>query len=142
MDKLKHYHWGIFAAKSNKGKYIKYYASNGKAGFMHRYLKGSPKGKIVDHIDGSEFNNLDSNLRICTQEENGKNRKDNTNNISGHKGVCRIRYPSGTWKWKAAIKVGYIQHNLGFFDDYDEAVKVREEAELFYFREYSNLHNV
>lgn len=140
MEKCKKFHWGINACKSNNGDYVNYYGYNNKAGLLHRHLTNCPKGMTADHIDGDIFNTRQSNLRVCTQRQNGKNRKDNKNNKSGHKGVCRIRYPSGIYKWKAAIKVDYIQHNLGFFDDYDEAVRVREEAELKYFGEYSKLH--
>lgn len=58
--------------------------------FMHRLIMCAKEGQVVDHIDGNGLNNQKTNLRICTQVENGANRSKNKNNKSGYKGVSFI----------------------------------------------------
>jgi len=48
----------------------KYYAKNGKYGYMHRMLMNYPDGMVVDHIDGDGLNNRRENLRIITTRQN------------------------------------------------------------------------
>lgn len=45
--------------------------------------------EMVDHIDGDPTNNRKSNLRAATQVQNARNRKINSNNSTGFKGVCK-----------------------------------------------------
>lgn len=42
---------------------------------MHRLIMGTPIDKVTDHINHNKLDNRKSNLRICTQSENGLNRK-------------------------------------------------------------------
>ena len=138
--KVSKYHWSINAFKSNKGRYVAYYALNSKLGFLHRYIMNAKSDEIVDHIDGNNNSHCQdcrkANLRTCSQEENGKNRKMQTNNKSGRKGV--IWYPyRGINKWMASICVNYKIINLGYYNTFNEAVKAREKAEEKYYGEYS-----
>lgn len=50
---------------------------NGKNVKMHRLIMNCPKDLYVDHIKGkgSENDNREENLRICTHQENMRNRK-------------------------------------------------------------------
>lgn len=50
---------------------------------LHRMLMGFPKEKVVDHIDRNPLNNKRNNLRICTNEENSRNRS-KSNFINGN----------------------------------------------------------
>ena len=85
---------------------------------MHRFLTGCPTGMQVDHIDGDGLNNSRQNLRICTQSENGKNRRINKTNKSGYKGVSFCNKSS---KWYASIKLDGKSKNLGYFTTPEDA---------------------
>jgi hypothetical protein len=136
VSKCKQYTWGIYCSNRRKGKYVSYYITNNKVPMLHRFLMGNPKGKVVDHADGDTMNNRKYNLRICEHYQNGKNRKFNQNNQSGHKGVF-WDHALVTPKWRANIKVGYKTLHLGYFDNYEDAVACRERAEEKYFGEFN-----
>ena len=96
-----------------------------------------PKDMVVDHINHNPLDNRKSNLRICTQRENVMNSSLNSNNTSGCTGVAWVKENN---RWWAYIDINNSRINLGYFIDYDEAVKVRKEAEIKYFGEYRNKH--
>ena len=48
-----------------------------------REKMGSPRGMVIDHIDGNPKNNISSNLRIVTHQQNLRNSKKATTNQSG-----------------------------------------------------------
>tara|TARA_R110000764_G_scaffold28636_7_gene67423 strand:- start:1849 stop:2334 length:486 start_codon:yes stop_codon:yes gene_type:complete len=100
---------------------------------LHRVIMEAPDGMDVDHIDGNTLNNRKSNLRVCSHHENLMNRKKHKNNKSGVKGVSWYKNLN---KWHAQIQCDKKIH-LGYYDDFDEAVKVRKEAEEKYFGEFN-----
>jgi hypothetical protein len=135
VEKVKLYHWGITACKSNNGDYTEYLAHHGNT-LLHRYIMDCPKGMQVDHKDGNSLDTRKINLRICTQKENGKNRKKNKNNNSGVKGVFWNTH-APTPKWQAFIMVNYHHKSLGYYTDFKDAVRARKAAEIEYFGEYN-----
>jgi hypothetical protein len=42
---------------------------------LHRAIMNYPKNKQIDHIDGNGLNCQKYNMRICTNNQNGKNQK-------------------------------------------------------------------
>lgn len=102
---------------------------------VHRYIIKANEGDVVDHIDGDRLNNLRSNLRVCSCSENSSNRKVQRNNKSGRAGVMWYKYIQNP-KWVAFISLNGKRKHLGYFDDFEEAVKAREEAERKYFKEF------
>ena len=87
-----------------------------------------------DHIDHNELNNLKSNLRPATQSENAKNRKLSTNNTSG---VTGVGWHKRKQMWQSRININGKRTTLGYYEDKNEAIKVRLQAELIYYGEFA-----
>lgn len=134
-EMIKQYKWLVNKFRGSK-TYSNYYIVNKHGNFLHRIIINAPKGKVVDHIDGDSMNNRKANLRICTIRDNSKNNKIHKDNKSGHKGVLWYYY-NNVNKWMAYICVNNIRMNLGYYDTYEDACKIREKAEEKYFGEFS-----
>jgi hypothetical protein len=140
---------GLFAdAKHSAARKCKAWNSRmaGREAFTavgHGYLKGSilnrryaahrvawaivhgvwPSGQI-DHINGNRADNRLCNLRDTDSATNGKNQRLGVNNKSGVNGVHFDRN-----RWVARIKVaGKVKH-LGRFENFEDAVAARREAD-------------
>ena len=133
-DKIKDYCWFI----TDKG-YVRStdLNNNFKPVQFHRIVMGNPDGNYdIDHKHGksSRNDNRKLNLRIVTRSQNGMNSKRAKNNTSG---VTGVNWDKRRNKWNARIGVNYVRIHLGNFDNFDDAVKARKEAEEKYFGEYS-----
>lgn len=139
VDKCKEKHWNI--NKYNHLMKRDYFYAVAMGGILlHRYIMDTPKGLVTDHRDGNKLDNRKQNLQICTVKENSRKSQFRLTNKSGHSGV--IWYPHHNYnKWKATIIVDYKTINLGYFDDINDAIKVREQAELKYFGEFQPVSN-
>jgi len=132
FDELNQYKWHLDLR--SVCRYIR--GSNNKRIKIHRQIMDCPKGMEVDHKDGNILNNQKKNLRICTHEENGKNRKLSKDNKSGYKGVSWYKKMN---KWVAKIKVNYKSIHLGYFDSKEEAYKAYCKACIKYHGKFANL---
>lgn len=101
---------------------------------MHRFIMNPPKDKVVDHIDRDITNNLESNLRICTNQENAFNKSLSKRNKSG---VAGVFWSEKDNKWQAFIKKDNKLKYLGSFKLKEDAISARLEAEKKYFGEFS-----
>jgi len=91
------------------------------------YVEGRlPEGQI-DHIDGDKLNNRWDNLREVTQSENSRNRPYSQIGISGVPGVS---WNSAREEWKVSVNGNGRRIHLGYFDDFDKACEIREDAEI------------
>ena len=118
------------AAKKKSGFYFqKQFPGEKKLTEMHRFIMGSPKGKIIDHINRNTLDNRKSNLRICSHSANIRNGKLRINNSTGFSGIEK----NMSNKWTARIKVNYHNLWLGSFTRKTDAIKARKEAEKKYF---------
>lgn len=88
----------------------------------------------IDHQNRNGLDNRKENLRPCNDSTNKMNSKVYSTNKSGHKGVFWSNKHS---KWVAFIMVNWKHKTLGYFKDFDDAVRCREEAEYKYFGEYN-----
>ena len=106
---------------------------NGKMHQEHRlawiYVHGSIPTEMIDHRDGDKSNNIFSNLRCATREQNTSNALRRCDNKSGVKGVdwhplCK--------KWQCRVQSGKVRVVIGYYEKLEEAIKAicsyREEV--------------
>lgn len=101
---------------------------------MHQLILPTMGNKQVDHVDGNGLNNTTTNLRLVTPSQNLMNRGIQSNNKSGHTGVCWYK---GKNKWIVNIKVENKSIHLGYFTSKEDAIATRKEAEHKYFKEFA-----
>lgn len=131
-DLIKNYCWYI---DSNGYVTANITVGNGKYSrvYLSRLVVGCSEHYVVDHIRvNTKFDNRKSNLRIVTQSKNCMNRSLCKNNTTG---VTGVYYRNN--KWYSLIMINGKSINLGRFDNFNDAVKARKEAEKEYFGEYS-----
>lgn len=87
---------------------------------------------LVDHKNHNTYDNRKCNLRIVDTQKNAMNKRLLDSNTSG---ITGVRFENE--KWVAYIKVDYQKIWLGAFDNFEDAVKARKDAEEKYFGEYS-----
>ena len=98
----------------------------------------APEELDVDHIyhpprKENKYDNRKSNLRIANNQENTRNHHISIANKSG---VTGVRYDENKRKWCAYIGHNMKHIHLGYFDDFEDAVKIRKEAEKKYFKDW------
>lgn len=103
--------------------------------FVHRIVTACPSGLVVDHVNGNTLDNRKSNLRVCSSSQNGANRKMNSNNVSGYKGVFLGKNKSRPWT--ASIKIDGNTKRLGCFQSPIEAASAYDAAAKEHFGEYA-----
>lgn len=111
-------------------------SNNGKGVKLHRLIMDCPDDMVVDHIRGekSRNDNRKENLRIGTKGQNRRNTKRTIRNKSGVVGVFWNKEKN---KWVAQITINHKIIRLGYFINFEDAVKARKEAEKKYFGEWS-----
>lgn len=128
IDKIKNNSWWYTKRGYLAGRI------NDEIVLMHRFLTNCDEEHVVDHKNHITGNNRIENLRICTVSENQYNRSMQNNNKSGSIGVCwDVRYQ----KWRAYINVNKKRIELGYFDQLNDAVLARRNAENVYHSEFS-----
>jgi|SRR5699024_7669222 len=91
---------------------------------------GYQDGLEIDRID-SNGNYSPDNCRWVDRVVQGQNQKIRSDNTSGVRGV---KWNSSRSKWEVGISVNKKRLYLGLYEDFDEAVKVRREAEEKHWR--------
>lgn len=106
---------------------------------MHRFLMNPPDDMYVDHIDGNKLNNRRSNLRICTHNDNCRNRKLTVNCTSTFKGV---NWHKKSGKWQARVKFERKIYHLGLYDNEMDAAHAYNLFAVEKFGEYALLNPI
>lgn len=102
--------------------------------FMHQLLAAVMGFSRPDHKDCDGLNNQRRNLRAATQSEQLCNRRAQSNNTSGFKGVS---WHALRRRWRAYIVVGRQQRHLGLFDAAEEAARAYDAAALVLFGDFA-----
>ena len=106
---------------------------------MHRRITDAPKGRDVDHVNHNRLDNRKSNLRVCSRSQNNYNRRINSNNTSGYKGVT---WNKGCARWQAQMRINGVLKNLGYFETSEEANIAYQEASKINHGEYRYVASV
>lgn len=128
-DKIKNYTW----SQDSTGHWH-FKTSNKQIQLTHLLLPEVPKSQIIDHKDKNPNNNCKTNLRIASKQENSRNSNIPSNNSSGFIGV---NYIKSSGKWKAYIFIHNKQKHLGNFNNIQDAIKARLQAEKNYYGEFA-----
>lgn len=127
LDKVKLRSWSL----TPKG-YV-FSKISGKKVLLHRLILEAPKGTEVDHIHHDTLDNRKSEIRLCTKSQNQHNQERIKLSNTDSKGV---HYNKRTHKFQAYIGVNKMNHHLGFYDTYNEAMAVRKQAEIDFHKEF------
>ena len=133
----------ILKARNDKDGYLRinlYDDGVMKTFTVHRLVAcafiNNPNDKeCVDHIDNNRTNNHISNLRFATANENQHNRKLNSNNTSGIKG---INWHKANKKWRAQIRIDGIKIHIGYYENLEDAKIARVNQANKVFGIYTN----
>jgi len=121
----------------NSSGYV-YYSKNGEKQItLHRLVMNAPEDKQIDHKDGNRLNCRKSNLRVCTQDENSRNRKKSKVCKSGYKGVTK----DGN-KWRATIGINKKYIYLGGYETPEAAAHAYNQSALKLHGEFARLNDI
>ena len=134
FEEISKYRWYLHPDLWNKYVNMK---KDKKTVYLHRFLMNAKKGQFVDHINGDGLDNRRENLRLCTNAQNGMNRKMQKNNVSGFRGVYSRN--NGT-RWEAQIYLKSKRIYLGNFDSAEKAAHIYDLAALKYHGEFARLN--
>ncbi len=136
FEKFNKYKWQVIIDNKDNN-YIRakrgIYISNKKRKtiYLSREILNTSKEFYVDHINRDPLDNRKCNLRICTNAENGANRKINKNNTSGFRGISWNKKMN---KWRVLIKFTVdkkIKHEFGgYFEDKIKAAKIFDKLAI------------
>jgi len=104
---------------------------------IHWLLLECPDGMEIDHIDHNPLNNQKSNLRVCLRSENCANRRRQTNNTTGYKGVSFNQILN---KYAAYNKKDGTKFHLGLYTTAEEAALVYDKKAKEAFGDFAFLN--
>jgi hypothetical protein len=128
---IKDYSWHF-----NKYGYIvtKGPETNNKTLFMHRLIMNAQENEDVDHIKHKKYDNRKSELRKVTDSQNLMNQELSIINTSGYKGIS---WSKSVQKWHVYINKDKKRYHLGHYEDINNAITARKQAEEKLFGKYS-----
>ncbi len=130
LEKIKKYKWHFhdgYAVTNIDKKPVR----------MHRIILNldlNDSTQEGDHKNRDTLDNRNENLRPCKRLENAQNRSIASNNTSG---VTGVYWYEKTNKWVAQIGYKNKRITLGYFDDFNDAVITRKQAELKLFKDFA-----
>lgn len=88
--------------------------------------------EVVDHKNGDTLDNLESNLRLCSNPQNVKNRR-KVSETNPYKGITLL--PDG--RWRAGIRAEEVGRSLGVYTLPEDAARAYDAAARFYYGEFA-----
>lgn len=108
-----------------------YLSIKNKSRLAHRlawlYMTGELPKQQIDHINMVRTDNRFCNLRLANNAENNRNRSKQSNNTSGHKGICLCK-SNPRKKWMAQLQVNGKRVLHKCFYSVEEATLAYQEA--------------
>lgn len=101
---------------------------------FHRIVMNAKTSDFVDHKNRKKYDNRKENLRICTHQENDRNKDISSKNRSG---IIGVGWDKSRSKWSSSITINHKKIFLGRFSDKNEAIKNRLLAEKKYFKDFA-----
>ncbi len=102
---------------------------------MARLVMNVSDRKIyVDHRNHQTLDNRKENLRLCTNAQNVQHHRLGKRNKSGYAGVLWLESKK---RWEVRITVNYKTTHLGYYENKEEAISVRLNAEKKLFGEFA-----
>lgn len=123
---------GTFYAVKNPSKICPHHS-------MARYLLNAPKGTEIDHIDLDKLNNHKSNLRLSTHIENNRNKRNQSNNRSGFKGV---HWRNDKNKFETYIWFNKVKIHGAYFTDIIKAAKNYNKMAIKFHGKFARLNQI
>lgn len=135
-EQVSYYHWTYnigYAYSKIDNKYVSLHV------FLIKISDNFIEGSFVDHIDGNTKNNLLSNLRICTHQENCRNthKRPMPSHLGENKIIGVRKDPRCANSWRAQIYYDKNKHKEKTFRDEKEAIIQRLKWEKEFFGEFA-----
>lgn len=97
-------------------------------------MTGEFPSEEIDHVNLNTEDDSWENLRHATRSQNAANRRRQSNNVSGFKGVDFHRQRG---KWRATLTINRKQKHLGYFGSPEAAAEAYDNASSAHFKGFS-----
>lgn len=138
IELVQDYKWYLISDKDEFGFGYACTKLSGVTLLLHKLVTDTDGNTVIDHIDCNKLNCRKYNLRIADKSKNSQNRKPPSNNTSGFTGVS---WSSNRSRWYAQIEINGEHICLGSSTSLKEAVIMRINAEIEYFKDFRNPYN-
>jgi len=110
--------------------------------FMHTFVMQTPKGFIVDHINGNSLDNRKCNLRLTNRQGNARNARKRKDGLSSRFIGVYFDSERGKNPWVAKINIEGKRTYIGSFAEEKVAALARDAWAKKYYGEYAKLNNI